>query len=141
MNKEKRRKTDLLYLRIAKVIAKESKCIRKKVGAVIVKDENIISFGWNGTARGRPNECEDENGNTKSDVIHAEQNAIFKLASTTGSAKGATLYLTMSPCSGCTAMIKQVGIVRVVYEEEYRDPSGINILRDEGIEVERIDEN
>lgn len=127
---------DKLYLDLAFRIAKESKCNRLKVGAIIEKDNNIISFAWNGTAKGRPNCCEDENGNTKLEVVHSEQNAFYKLSRQgSGSCQGATLYMTDSPCEMCAPAIIQNGITRVVYVRPYRNQAGLQILKDAGIEI------
>ena len=119
--------------------AKLSYCKRKQVGALIVKDRMIISDGYNGTPSGFENKCEDENGKTHWYVLHAEANALLKLASSTQSAKGATLYITLSPCKECTKLILQAGISKVVYIDEYSDDDGISFLRDHGnIELLRI---
>ena len=139
MNKQQ--KYDKLYLDIASRVAEMSYAERKKVGAVIVKDGNIISFGWNGTISNAPNECEDENGVTLPYVIHAEQNALYKLARSGESAVGSTLYLTLSPCVTCTLGIIQSGISRVVYLEEYSDLSSIDFLEASNIEVVMVGEN
>jgi dCMP deaminase len=123
--------------------AKLSYCKRKQVGALIVKDRMIISDGYNGTPSGFENNCEDEDtGKTKWFVLHAEANAILKLASSTQSAKDATLYLTLSPCKECSKLILQSGISKLVYIHEYSDDDGISFLKEHGIEVLRIaDEN
>lgn len=118
--------------------AKLSYCERRQVGALIVKDRTIISDGFNGTPSGFENCCEDSEGNTQWYVLHAEANAILKLASSTQSAKEATLYITLSPCKECSKLILQSGITRVVYIEEYKDMEGINLLKRGGIEVMRI---
>ena len=123
MNKQER--YDLAYLKMAMEWAKLSYCNRRKVGALIVKDRMIISDGYNGTPSGFENFCEDDNGYTKWYVLHAEANAILKVANSTQSCTGSTLYLTMSPCSNCSKLIHQAGIARVVYSEEYKDLSGI----------------
>ncbi len=114
---------------------------RKKVGAVVVKDGNIISFGWNGQVSGCPNNCEDGNGVTLPSVIHAEQNAIYKLARGSENAVGAVLYLTLSPCVTCALGVIQSGITRVVYEEQYSDISGIEFLQKAGVKVEQYKES
>ena len=132
-------KFDKAYLKMAMEWAKLSYCERKKVGSLIVKDRMIISDGYNGTPSGFENKCEDENGKTHWYVLHAEANALLKLASSTQSAKGATLYITLSPCKECTKLILQAGISKVVYIDEYSDDDGISFLRDHGnIELLRI---
>ena len=113
--------------------SKLSQCKRRQVGALIVKGRSIISDGYNGTPSGFENFCEDEQGYTKWYVLHAEANAILKVASTTQSCEGATLYLTMSPCRECSKLIHQAGIRRVVYASEYKDPSGLDFLRKAGV--------
>lgn len=118
--------------------AKLSYCQRKKVGALIVKDRMIISDGYNGTPSGFDNKCEDESGNTHWYVLHAEANAILKLAKSTQSAEGATLYLTLSPCRECSKLVLQAGIRRLVYIDDYSDRSGIAFLKDRGVEVLQI---
>jgi dCMP deaminase len=123
----KQKKLDSVYLNIAKEISTLSHCQRAKVGAVIVKDGNIVSFGYNGTPSSMDNCCEDGN-TTISEVIHAEMNAILKAAKSGYSVNGATLYLTLSPCKECSKLILQSGIERVLYLEEYRDISGIEFL-------------
>jgi dCMP deaminase len=115
--------------------SKLSHCKRRQVGALIVKGRSIISDGYNGTPSGFENFCEDEEGYTKWYVLHAEANAILKVASTTQSCEGATLYLTMSPCRECSKLIHQAGIRRVVYASEYKDPSGLEFLRKAGVAV------
>ena len=131
-------KFDIAYLRMAKEWAKLSYCERKKVGALIVKDRMIISDGYNGTPSGAENCCEDEEGQSLWYVLHAEANAILKLAASTQSAKGATLYLTLSPCRECCKLILQAGIKRVIYIEKYRDEEGITFLQNSNIEVFQI---
>ena len=131
MNKEKRKKQDIAYLKMAKIWGELSYCKRKQVGALIVKDRMIISDGYNGTPTGFENVCEDEENYTKWYVLHAEANAILKVASSTQSCKGATLYVTLSPCRDCSKLIHQSGIVRVVYSIEYKDTSGIEFLKKE----------
>jgi dCMP deaminase len=118
--------------------AKLSHCERKQVGALIVKDRMIISDGFNGTPSGFDNCCEDENGVTKWEVLHAEANAILKVASSTQSASGATLYITLSPCQQCSKLIHQAGITRVVYSKEYKDTSGIQFLKKAGVETQYL---
>lgn len=119
--------------------AKLSYCERRQVGAIIVKDRMIISDGYNGTPTGFKNICEDEEGYTKWYVLHAEANAILKVAASTQSCKGATLYVTLSPCRGCSKLIHQAGIVRVVFSQAYKDLSGVDFLEKAGIEVSQID--
>ena len=116
-----------------------SHCERKKVGAIIVKNKMIISDGFNGTPSGFDNKCEDENGDTNWYVLHAEANAILKVAASTQSCKGATLYITLSPCQSCSKLIHQAGIVRVVYSTAYKDLSGVEFLEKAGIEVSQIE--
>ena len=134
----KTQKYDAAYLRMAAEWSKLSHCKRRQVGALIVKGRSIISDGYNGTPSGFENFCEDEAGYTKWYVLHAEANAILKVASTTQSCEGATLYLTMSPCRECSKLIHQAGIRRVVYASEYKDPSGLEFLRKAGVEVELV---
>ncbi len=136
MANSKTAKYDAAYLRMAAEWSKLSYCQRRQVGALIVKGRSIISDGYNGTPSGFENFCEDENGYTKWYVLHAEANAILKVASTTQSCEGATLYLTMSPCRECSKLIHQSGIRRVVYATEYKDLSGVDFLRKAGVEVE-----
>ena len=131
-------KFDKAYLKMAQEWAKLSYCERKQVGALIVKDRMIISDGYNGTPSGFENCCEGEDGKTHWYVLHAEANAILKLAASTQSAKGATLYLTLSPCKECSKLILQAGITRLVYINEYSDDDGISFLRNHGIEIEQI---
>ncbi|PKF73003.1 deoxycytidylate deaminase [Chryseobacterium sp. PMSZPI] len=131
-------KFDKAYLKMAQEWAKLSYCKRKQVGALIVKDRMIISDGYNGTPSGFENCCEDANGKTHWYVLHAEANAILKLAASTQSAKGATLYLTLSPCKECSKLILQAGITRLVYINEYSDDDGISFLRNHNIEIEQI---
>ena len=133
-------KFDIAYLKMAKEWAKLSYCERKQVGALIVKDRMIISDGFNGTPSGFENKCEDEDGKTHWYVLHAEANAILKLASSTQSAKGATLYLTLSPCKECSKLVLQAGISRLVYINEYSDVEGVNFLKNHGIEVVNVTE-
>jgi len=131
-------KYDKAYLRIAKEWSQLSYCKRKQVGAIIVKDRMIISDGYNGTPSGFENCCEDEGGLTRWDVLHAEANAILKVAKSTQSCEGATLYITLSPCKECSKLIHQSGIKRVVYQNGYRDDAGITFLKKAGIEVDHI---
>lgn len=139
-NKEKQKKFDGAYIRMASVWAELSHCHRKKVGALIVKDRKIISDGYNGTPTGFENECEDEEYRTKWYVLHAEANAILKIAASTQSCDGATLYVTMSPCRECSKLIHQAGIKRVVYKQGYSDTEGLDFLRSAGVEVEQMEE-
>jgi len=132
-------KFDSRYLEMAEIWARNSYCKRRQVGALIVKDKMIISDGYNGTPSGFENICEDENGVTKPYVLHAEANAITKVAKSGNSSQGATLYVTASPCLECSKLIIQSGIKRVVYKDEYRLTDGVDLLRRAGIEVEKID--
>ncbi|TRX42333.1 deoxycytidylate deaminase [Flavobacterium restrictum] len=138
MNINKLNKYDKAYLRIAKEWSLLSYCKRKQVGAIIVKDRMIISDGYNGTPSGFENCCEDEDGLTRWDVLHAEANAILKVARSTQSCEGATLYITLSPCKECSKLIHQSGVKRVVYQTGYKDDSGIQFLIKAGIEVVHI---
>ena len=129
MPHNKQFKYDKAYLRMAREWAKLSYCDRRQVGAIIVKDRMIISDGYNGTPTGFENICEDDEGYTKWYVLHAEANAILKVAASTQSCKGATLYITLSPCRECSKLIYQSGIVRVVYSKAYKDTTGLDFLR------------
>ena len=140
MKKEKKEKYDKAYLRIAKEWGNLSYCHRKKVGAIIVKNKMIISDGYNGTPSGFENCCEDDSNATKWYVLHAEANAILKVARSTQSCEDATLYITLSPCKDCSKLIHQSGIKRVVYHNEYKDTSGVDFLRKAGVEVELIED-
>ncbi|KDN56737.1 deoxycytidylate deaminase [Flavobacterium seoulense] len=140
MEQRKLNKYDKAYLRIAKEWGLLSYCKRKQVGAIIVKDRMIISDGYNGTPSGFDNCCEDEEGLTRWDVLHAEANAILKVARSTQSCEGATLYITLSPCKECSKLIHQSGIKRVVYQNGYRDDSGIEFLKKAGVIVDHIPE-
>lgn len=133
-------KFDKAYLEMATVWARNSYCKRRQVGALIVKDRMIISDGYNGTPSGFENVCEDENGVTKPYVLHAEANAITKVAKSGNSSEGATLYVTASPCVECAKLIIQAGVRRVVYKDSYRLNDGIELLQRAGIEVEQVDE-
>lgn len=137
-SKHKQLRYDKAYLRMARSWAKLSHCKRKQVGALIVKDDMIISDGYNGTPSGFDNCCEDDAGNTHWYVLHAEANAILKVAKSTNNAKGATLYLTLSPCKDCSKLILQAGIVRLVYINGYKDNSGIQFLKAAGLDVTQI---
>ncbi|MCK0108398.1 dCMP deaminase family protein [Flavobacteriaceae bacterium S0825] len=140
MSEKKQLKYDKAYLRMAQEWGELSYCERKKVGAIIVKDRMIISDGYNGTPTGFENFCEDDSGYTKWYVLHAEANAISKVASSTQSCKGGTLYITLSPCKECSKLIHQAGIVRVVYSKAYKDDSGISFLKKAGIDVKHVSE-
>ena len=139
MTDNKQLKYAKAYLRMAREWAKLSCCHRKQVGAIIVKDRMIISDGYNGTPTGFENFCEDEEGYTKWYVLHAEANAILKVAASTQSSKGATLYITLSPCQNCSKLIHQAGIIRVVYSKSYKDLSGVKFLEQAGIEVVHVE--
>lgn len=140
MGAEKLNKYDRAYLRIAKEWGSLSYCKRKKVGAIIVKDRMIISDGYNGTPSGFENCCEDGDGLTQWYVLHAEANAILKVARSTQSCEGATLYITLSPCKECSKLIHQSGIKRVVYSNHYKDDSGIQFLIKAGVDVVHLAE-
>ena len=135
----KKLKLDERYLRMAAIWAENSYCQRRKVGALIVRDKMIISDGYNGTPSGFENVCEDENNITKPYVLHAEANAITKVARSNNSSEGATLYVTSSPCIECAKLIIQAGIKRVVYSETYRIEDGINLLKRAKIDVEYVE--
>lgn len=135
---EKQNLLDKRYLRMAAIWAENSYCTRRKVGALIIKDKMIISDGYNGTPSGFENICEDENNKTKPYVLHAEANAITKVARSNNSSDGATLYVTSSPCIECSKLIVQAGISRVVYSENYRLEDGIDLLKRAGIQVQYL---
>ena len=135
IREEKQHKFDKHYLEMAAIWAKNSYCKRRQVGALLVKDKMIISDGFNGTPSGFENQCEDENDVTKPYVLHAEANAITKVAKSGNSSEGATLYITTSPCIECAKLIIQSGIKRVVYAEEYRKSDGIELLKRAKVEV------
>lgn len=135
---QKQIKYDKAYMRMAKEWSKLSYCQRKQVGALIVKDRMIISDGFNGTPTGFENTCEETTGETKWYVLHAEANAILKVASSTQSCKDATLYLTLSPCKECSKLIYQSGIKRVVFLEAYSDTSGLEFLEKAGVEIDHL---
>jgi dCMP deaminase len=137
---EKQTKLDQRYMRMARIWAENSYCERRKVGALIVKNKMIISDGYNGTPSGFENKCEDENFQSKPYVLHAEANAITKVARSHNSSDGATLYVTASPCIECAKLIIQSGIERVIYGEEYRIMDGVELLREAGIEVLLLNE-
>ena len=131
----KQRNLDLRYLRMARIWADNSYCKRRQVGALVVKDKMIISDGFNGTPSGFENECEDDTNITKPYVLHAEANAITKLARSSNNSDGSTLYVTAAPCIECSKLIIQAGIKRVVYAEKYRLEDGPDLLRRAGVEV------
>lgn len=131
-------KLDKIYMNIARETSSLSLSMRKQVGAIIVKDNNILSFGFNGTPSGMDNSCEDEEGDTLWYVLHAESNAIAKVAKSTSSSEGATMYCTLSPCNDCAKMIIQAGIKRVVYKDQYREHTGLLLLSTCGVKVEQI---
>ncbi|MEN8186879.1 MAG: dCMP deaminase family protein [Bacteroidota bacterium] len=139
MDKKKQLRYDSAYMKMAKEWAKLSHCERKQVGAIIVKDKMIISDGYNGTPTGFENKCEDEEGNTKWHVLHAEANAILKVAGSTQACSESTLYITLSPCKECSKLIHQSGIKRVVYGKAYSDTSGLEFLEKANVEIEHID--
>lgn len=138
MPDKKQIKYDKAYMRMALEWAKLSHCNRRQVGALIVKNKMIISDGYNGTPSGFENFCEDESGYTKWYVLHAEANAILKVASSTQSCKGATLYITMSPCKECSKLIHQAGITRVVFLHAYKDESGLRFLEKAGVIITHL---
>ncbi len=138
MKEAKQIKYDKAYLRMALEWGKLSYCERKQVGAIVVRDRMIISDGYNGTPIGFENFCEDDEGYTKWYVLHAEANAISKLASSTQSCQGATLYITLSPCRECSKLIHQSGIKRVVYQKAYKDDSGLKFLDKAGVELQHL---
>lgn len=130
---------DQRYMKMALIWAENSYCKRRQVGAILVKNQMIISDGYNGTPSGFPNNCEDVNNTSLPYVLHAEANAITKVARSSNNSEGATLYVTASPCIECAKLIIQAGIRRVVYYEEYRITDGIDLLRNAGVTVEKID--
>ena len=132
---EKQRKLDLRYLKMARIWAENSYCVRRQVGALIVKDKMIISDGYNGTPSGFENVCENDMGLTKPYVLHAEANAITKVAKSANNCDGATLYITTSPCMECSKLIIQAGIRRVVFSEKYHNTEGLDILAKVGVEL------
>ena len=140
MTKEqlKKQRYDSAYIKMAVEWSRLSHCERKQVGAIIVKDGMIIADGYNGTPSGFDNCCENSDGETHWYVLHAEANAILKLARSNNSAEGATLYITLSPCRDCSKLIHQAGIIRVVYRDEYKDTSGLDFLKSANVEVEQI---
>jgi len=139
MTNKKQQLLDQRYLKMADIWAQNSYCKRRKVGALLVKDKMIISDGYNGTPSGFENECEDEDNKTKTYVLHAEANAITKVAKSGNSSLGATLYVTSSPCIECSKLIIQAGIKRVVFTENYRLEDGINLLKRANIDVEQVE--
>lgn len=141
INPDKQKKLDSRYLRMAQIWSENSYCIRRQVGALIVKDKMIISDGYNGTPMGFENVCEDDDDHTKAYVLHAEANAITKVAQSNNSSLGATLYVTTSPCIECSKLIIQAGIKRVVFGEVYRITDGVELLKRAGIEVVQMDIN
>lgn len=138
LEEEKQARYDRAYLRLAQNWALLSHCNRKKVGAIIVKDRMIISDGYNGTPSGFPNICENASGETHWYVLHAEANAILKVAKSTNNTEGSTLYLTHSPCKDCSKLILQSGIQRIVFLEAYKDSSGLDFLQSAGVEITQI---
>ena len=138
MNEAKQRKYDRAYLKMAEEWGTLSYCKRKQVGALIVKNRMIISDGYNGTPSGFENVCEDEDYKTKWYVLHAEANAILKVAASTQSCQGATLYITLSPCKECSKLIHQSGIVRVVYTQQYKDTTGLEFLQKAGVALDHL---
>jgi dCMP deaminase len=136
---DKQNRYDKAYLRLALSWAQLSHCARKKVGAIIVKDSIIISDGYNGTPAGFDNCCENDEGQTHWYVLHAEANAILKVARSSNNCKDATLYLTHSPCKDCSKLVLQSGITRLVYQEAYKDTSGIDFLKSAGLEVVQLE--
>ena len=138
LKEEKQARYDRAYLRLAQNWALLSHCNRKKVGAIIVKDRMIISDGYNGTPSGFPNVCENASGETHWYVLHAEANAILKVAKSTNNTEGSTLYLTHSPCKDCSKLILQSGIQRIVFLEAYKDSSGLDFLQSAGVEITQI---
>ena len=140
MTKEKQLRYDKAYLRMAKTWSELSHCNRKQVGALIVKENMIISDGYNGAPSGFDNCCEDDYGETHWYVLHAEANAILKVAKSTHNCADATLYLTLSPCKDCSKLVIQSGINRLVFMQAYKDQSGVDFLREAGIEIVQIED-
>ena len=132
---EKQRQLDIRYLKMARIWAENSYCVRRQVGALIVKDKMIISDGYNGTPSGFENICENDMGATKPYVLHAEANAITKVAKSANNCDGGTLYVTTSPCMECSKLIIQAGIKRVVFSEKYHNTEGLDILSKVGVEL------
>lgn len=135
---DKEKKLDIRYLRMARIWSENSYCTRRKVGALLIKDKMIISDGYNGTPSGFPNICEDSNNRTLPYVLHAEANAITKVAKSNNSSEGSTLYVTDSPCIECAKLIIQAGIKRVVYSKLYHSSEGIDLLKEAGVETEYL---
>ncbi len=135
----KQERYDRAYLRMAVEWATLSHCTRKKVGALLVRDTMIISDGYNGTPSGFPNDCEDDHGDTQWYVLHAEANAIMKVARSTNNAKDSTLYITLSPCKECCKLILQAGIRRLVYIQEYKDTTGLKFLHSAGVDIVHLE--
>jgi dCMP deaminase len=140
MMSDKQHRYDVAYMKMAVEWAALSHCIRKKVGALLVRDGMIISDGYNGTPSGFPNVCEDDNGDTHWYVLHAEANAILKVARSTNNAKDSTLYISLSPCKECSKLILQSGIRRVVYHQAYKDTTGLDFLAQAGVEIVELAE-
>ena len=139
MSMDTRPDWDHYFMEIARVVSKRSTCLRRSVGAVIVKNRQIVATGYNGTPSGFENICEDENGHTKPYVLHAEANAITKVAKSANNCDGSTLYITAAPCIECSKLIIQAGIRRVVYSDDYRSEEGLDLLRRVGIECVQIE--
>ena len=139
LSQDKQNKVDRLYLKMAKVWAENSHCKRSQVGCLIVSNRQIISDGYNGTPSGFPNNCEDCDNNTLPTVLHAEANAITKIAKSTNSAEGSTLYVTLSPCFDCAKLIIQAGIKRIVYSEVYRKTDSFKLFEEAGIEIRQME--
>lgn len=139
MDSKKRKKYDTKYLEMAQIWSELSHAKRTKVGAILVKDNTIIADGYNGTPQGFENDCEDEQNTTKWYVLHAEANAILKVARSTQSSQDSTLYVTLSPCKECAKLIVQAGIKRVLYTSEYRDTAGVEFLQKTGIDCQKMD--
>ena len=139
MDSKKRKKYDTKYLEMAQIWSELSHAKRTKVGAILVKDNTIIADGYNGTPQGFENDCEDEQNTTKWYVLHAEANAILKVARSTQSSQDSTLYVTLSPCKECAKLIVQAGIKRVLYTSEYRDATGVEFLQKTGIDCQKMD--
>jgi len=139
LSQDKQNKVDRLYLKMAKVWAENSHCKRSQVGCLIVNNRQIISDGYNGTPSGFPNNCEDCDNNTLPTVLHAEANAITKIAKSTNSAEGSTLYVTLSPCFDCAKLIIQAGIKRIVYSEVYRKTDSFKLFEEAGIEIKQME--
>ena len=135
----KQHNVDVRYLKMANIWAENSYCKRRQVGSLIVKDQMIISDGYNGTPSGFENICEDENNRTKPYVLHAEANAITKVAASNNNSKGATIYITSSPCIECAKLIIQAGIKRVVFSEKYHTEEGVSLLKRAGISIDLIE--